>query len=74
MMNTVQWVMMAAGELTIPLTWIAVAFGAMAAVIGCLWRDNLKLRAALLKEKEEKVALCQGFLKLAQGKTRRYDA
>jgi len=72
MMNTMVWMMSVADDVTIPLAWVAVAFGAMAAVIGCLWRDNLKLRAAILKEKEEKVALCQGFLKLVQGKTRRY--
>ena len=59
--------------LTIPATWVAVAFGAMAAVIGCLWRDNLKLRAALLKEKEEKVELCEGILRMVKGQTRRYD-
>lgn len=73
MKSIMTWVVMTAGELAIPMSWVAVAFGAMAAVIGCLWRDNLKLRAALLKEKEEKVALCQGILKVLQGKTRRID-
>lgn len=73
MMSIWLWVTARVGDVTIPLGWMAAAFGAMAVVIGCLWRDNLKLRAALLKEKEEKVALCQGILKLTQGKTRRYD-
>jgi hypothetical protein len=59
--------------MTIPMEWVAVVVGAMATAIVCLWRDNLKLRTALLKEKEEKVALCQGFLQLVQGKTRRHD-
>jgi hypothetical protein len=74
MTNILMWARAAVGDaLTIPLAWMAIAFGAMAAVIACLWRDNLKLRAALLKEKEEKVELCQGILQMVKGRTRRYD-
>lgn len=52
----------------IPSEWIAVAAGAMATVVACLWRDNLKLRAALLKEKEEMVRFLQEILSSAQAR------
>jgi len=73
MLNAMLWVVLTTGEIAIPMSWLVIAFGAMATVIGCLWRDNLKLRAALLKEKEEKVSLCQGILNLVR-RTRRYDS
>ena len=52
--------------MTIPEAWVAIVVGAMGAAILCLWRDNLKLRAALLKETEEKVALCREILEKVQ--------
>ncbi len=66
-------------RMAIPAEWVAAAFGALAIVVACLWRDNLKLRTALLREKEEKVALCRELLKMAQsrsgsGMTRRTDS
>jgi len=57
--------------MTVPEEWVAVVVGALAAAILCLWRDNLKLRALILKMAEEKVALCHEIL--AQVQARRTD-
>ena len=48
--------------MTIPAEWMAAVCGAMAMAIVCLWRDNLKLRALLVKELEARVALCQDIV------------
>lgn len=58
--------------MTIPEGWIIAAAGALATVIVCLWRDNLKLRAALLREKEGMIELLQEIVK--ETTARRDDA
>lgn len=49
--------------MVVPEAWVAVVVGALAGAVLCLWRDNLKLRTALIRETEEKVKLCLDILR-----------
>lgn len=51
---------------SVPLGYVATVVVALVGAIGVLWRDNLKLRAALLKEKEEKVAAFAELRRMAE--------
>jgi hypothetical protein len=46
---------------SVPLEWIAVIGVVLVGAVGILWRDNLKLRAALLREKDECISILRAI-------------
>ena len=58
-------------SVSVPLGYVVAVVVALVGAIGVLWRDNLKLRTLLFKEKEEKIAVFAELRKMAEEKRRR---